>query len=349
MKRILLILTITTLIGCKSVSAPTISDNKIEEVASFKGQQVTGLSISEQGRIFANFPRWRKGVVNSVVEIDKNGISHAFPDENWNSWEIGQPEKDLVFIAVQSVIASEDELYVLDTRNPLFKGVLDNPRVFVFNLETHTLKRTYIFQEDSFHQDSYINDLRIDKKKGKAYFTDSGHAGLVILDLVDGTTKRVLDNHYSTLAEKDHLIIGGNKWNNTVHSDGIALDTENDQLYYHSLTGYNLYSIPTDVLINGTQADLQKEVKFIKKTPAPDGMLFDTKGNLYFADLENQKIMKFNISSGKMNTFAEGEKIKWADTFSIYKNTLYYTNSRINEINGPITDMEFNINKIDLD
>ncbi|CAM4256570.1 L-dopachrome tautomerase-related protein [Gillisia hiemivivida] len=344
-----MILSIATIISCKSVTAPTTSDKKIEEVTSFKGQQVTGLSISDQGRMFANFPRWRKDVENSVVEIDKNGISHAFPNENWNSWEIGQAQKDSVFIGVQSVIAFEDELYVLDTRNALFKGVLDSPRVFVFDLETQTLKRTYIFEEDSFHQDSYMNDLRIDKKKEKVYITDSGHAGLVILDLVDGTTKRVLNNHYSTLAEKDHLIIEDNRWNNTVHSDGIALDTENDLLYYHALTGYSLYAVPTEVLINGTEEAIQKEVKFIKKTPAPDGMLFDTKGNLYFADLEQQKIMKLNISSGKMSTFAEGEKIRWADTFSIYKNSLYYTNSRINEITGPIINMEFSINKISLD
>jgi len=253
MNKILLVLSIATLISCKSVTIPATSEKNIEEVITFKGQQVTGLSISDQGRMFANFPRWRKGVENSVVEIDKNGTPLAFPNESWNSWEVDQTPKDSVFIGVQSVIVSEDELYVLDTRNALFKGVLDNPRVYVFDLATETLKRTYIFAEDSFHKDSYINDLRIDKKKEKAYFTDSGHAGLVILDLVDGSTKRVLNNHYSTLAEKDHLIIEGDRWNNTVNSDGIALDTENDLLYYHALTGYNLYAIPTDILINGTE------------------------------------------------------------------------------------------------
>ncbi len=349
MNKIVLILSIATIMSCKSVTDTATSVRNIEEVTSFKGQQVTGLSITHQGRIFANFPRWRKSVVNSVIEIDKNGIPNAFPNENWNSWEIGQAPKDSVFIGVQSVIASGNELYVLDTRNALFKGVIDSPRVFVFDLETETLKRTYIFEDDSFHKDSYINDLRIDEKKQKAYLTDSGHAGLVILDLVDGTTKRVLNDHYSTLAEKDHLIIEGDRWNNTVHSDGIALDTENDILYYHALTGYSLYAVPTEILINGTEEVIQKEVKFIKKTPAPDGMLFDSSGNLYFADLEQQRIMKLNISTGKMSTFAEGEKIKWADTFAIYNNSLYYTNSRINEVTGPITDMEFSINKINLD
>ena len=130
MNKLIFLIGITTLIGCKSNITPIASEKEITEVKTFTGQQVTGLSISDQGRMFANFPRWRKGVENSVVEIDKNGVSNAFPDKNWNSWEIEQIEKDSVFIAVQSVIAFEDELYVLDTRNPLFKSVMDNPRVF---------------------------------------------------------------------------------------------------------------------------------------------------------------------------------------------------------------------------
>ena len=348
MKKLVFLLSIISLIGCKSNITPDTPDKEITEVKTFKGQQVTGLSISEEGRMFVNFPRWRKGVDNSVIEVTKNGVSTSYPDKSWNTWEIGKPIKDSVFIGVQSVIVFEDELYVLDTRNPLFKGVLDNPRVFLFDLKSNKLKRIYIFQKDSFHKDSYINDLRIDKKKQKAYFTDSGHAGIVVLDLTSGNTKRVLNDNSSTLAETDHLVIDGEKWNNTVNSDGIALDTKNDLLYYHALTGYSLYGISTEILINGTEEEFQKNVKFISKTTAPDGMILDKKGNLYFADLENHSIMKFNISTGNMMVFAKGSKIRWADTFSIYNTDLYYTNSRINEIDGPVTEMEFQINKISL-
>jgi len=349
MKKLILLLGIISFAACKSTYTTSNSDNEIKDVKTFTGQQVTGLSISDDGRMFANFPRWRKGVENSVVEVSEKGDSKAFPNENWNTWEIGKPLQDSTFVGVQSVIAFEDELYVLDTRNPLFKGVLDNPRVFLFDLKTNKLKRTYILPKDSFHQNSYINDLRIDKKKQKAYLTDSGHAGLVILDLKSGEAKRVLNDHPSTLAETDHLIIDGKKWVNKVNSDGIALDTKNDILYYHALSGYSLYSISTDVLINGSEKDIEKNVKFVTKTSAPDGMILDKNGNLYFADLEDHSIMKFDISTKKMSVFAKADKIRWADTFSIYNDYLYYTNSRINEISGPISDMEFPINKISLE
>jgi sugar lactone lactonase YvrE len=75
-------------------------------------------------------------------------------------------------------------------------------------------------------------------------------------------------------------------------------------------------------------------------------MIIDKSGNLFLADLEHNKIMKLEISSGIISVFAEGQEIKWADTFSIYNNELYFTNSRINEAQGDISKMEFSINKI---
>lgn len=344
MKKLLAVVALTFLASCT-----TKKDRKIIKVASFTGQQVTGVTVSENGRIFANFPRWRKGVTNALVSIEKKGQAKPYPNSQWNSWKIGNSINDSLFIAVQSVVAAKDKLYVIDTRNPEFKGVINNPRIFVFDLETNQLTKTYILPEDTYHKNSYINDIRIDLKNGTAYMTDSGHAGLLILDLNSGNFKRVLNDHYSTLAEVDHLNFNGTPWNNTVHSDGIALDPKRELLYYHALTGYNLYAIPTNTLINGTEEQIQASVQLIKKTPAPDGMIFDSNNNLYLADLEKNGIVQLNVSTGEMNVFVQGNKVKWADTFSIYDNELYYTNSRINEITGPINNMVFTINKIQLD
>lgn len=339
--RVFLILVATLgFLGC------TFEEAKIQKIASFKGQQVTGVTVNEQGQIFANFPRWRENVTNSVVEVLDNGQSKAFPNKRWNRWNIGDEINDSVFIAVQSVVAFENSLYVLDTRNPLFNGVLDSPRIFVFDINTATLKRIYTLSAGSFHKDSYINDLRIDKKNGKIYLTDSGHAGLVIVDKLSGETRRVLDNHSSALAETNQLTFSNGVWKNTVHSDGIALDSQNEVLYFHALTGYNLYAISTKTLLTASKTDIEQSVQLVSKTSAPDGMIIDNSGNLFFADLEHNKIMKLDIATGEISVLAEGEKIKWADTFSIYNKELYFTNSRINEAKGDISEMEFSINKV---
>lgn len=350
---LLLLLAVISLSSCKKETKKTPDTSKkveiiptIKEIASFKGQQVTGVTVTNEGRIFVNFPRWRTGVAAAVKEV-KNGKSSAYPTEKWNTWEIGKKLNDSVFVAVQSVIAFENDLYVLDTRNPQFKGVLDAPRLFVFDLKTNKLKRTYIFPKESYHNDSYLNDLRVDKANGSIYLTDSGHAGLVVLNLETGSTKRVLDDNIATKAEFDHLTIKGKEWKNVVHSDGIAINPINNKLYFHALSGYTLYAIDIQTLLQGTATEIEKAVEKIAKTSAPDGMIFDSKGNLYYADLEQNAIMKMD-AGGVITLFVKGDKIRWADTFSIFNNVLYYTNSRINEIDGPIDNMTFTLNTIKL-
>lgn len=234
------------------------NDNR--SITTFKGLQVTGVTVSDKGWIFANFPRWRKGVANSVMEVSENGNSKPYPNAKWNAWKIGKAVNDSVFVAVQSVVAFENNLYVLDTRNPLFKGVVNAQRVFVFNLKSNTLNKIYQLSENAYHHNSYINDLRVDTQQQKIYFTDSGKAGLVILDLKTGKSKRVLNDYSSTLSEQDFLTFKGKKWNNSVHSDSIVLDTKNNLLYYHALTGYNLYAISTDILNNGSEQEIEKNV-----------------------------------------------------------------------------------------
>ncbi len=342
MKKIAIFLAIVNLLACN-----TSKEKTTETVATFKGQQVTGVTVSSKGRIFANFPRWRNGVKNPVVEV-KNGKATSYPNKDWNGWKIGDSIANNTFVAVQSVVANDNILYVLDTKNPLFKGVQLNPTIYAFNLETDKLLKTYILSEKSFHKNSYINDLRIDKRLNKMYLTDSGHAGLVVVDLISGENFRVLDNHTSTLAETDQLSFSNGVWKNTVHSDGIALDTNNQKLYFHALTGYSLYSIDTDILASGNNEEIENNVQFVAKTSAPDGMIIDNSGNLYLSDLENNKILKYNISNKTLNDFIGGAKVKWADTFSIYNDYLYYTNSRINEASNDISDLEFSIEKVKL-
>ncbi|MBC5839801.1 hypothetical protein H8R23_00100 [Flavobacterium sp. F-380] len=319
--------------------------NQVQEVTSFTGQQLTGVTVSGAGRIFVNFPRWRKGVENSVMEIGNEDKKTPYPNKEWNSWEIGSPAENQKFVGVQSVVAFEDKLYVLDTRSPLFGAVLDAPRIFVFNLNDNTLAKTYILDEGSYYSNSYINDLRVDKNNNKIYCTDSGRAGLIIIDINSGKTTRVLDNHISTKAEQAFLTFGDKKWENTIHSDGIALDSKNGILYYHALTGYSLYSVPTNIIATENQKDIEAAVKLVAKTAAPDGMIIDDQGTLYFADLENNKIMSRTID-GNIKTLVEGEKVKWADTFSFYNGYLYYTNSRINEVSSDISKMTFTLNKV---
>lgn len=316
----------------------------LEEVASFKGIQVTGITLSDDGRMFVNFPRWRDGVPYSVAEVLKDGSHKPYPNKEMNTWENGDKPSSHKFVCVQSVVVYKDMLYVLDTRNPSMKQVIDVPALYVFDIRKDELYRTYLLG-NSTKPTSYTNDLRVDEKAGKIYLTDSGAPGLIVLDIESGENYRVLDQHPFTTAEVNHINAGGKGYDGTIHSDGIALDRNNDILYFHALTGYTLYGIPTGQLIS---RQIVEDAIFRMKTPAPDGMIMDEKGNLYMGDLENSAVVYLTPDHQKIHTLVQGGNISWPDTFTIYKDELYFTNSRIHEAVGDISEMYFPVDKVKL-
>ncbi|MBC5992491.1 L-dopachrome tautomerase-related protein [Pontibacter cellulosilyticus] len=326
--------------------------DSIDRVFSFKGAQVTGVTISEDGRMFANFPRWREGVTFSVVEVLDNGTFVQYPSPDWNTWT-GEPKPNQ-FTCVQSVIAHKGSLFVLDPSNPMMQGVVGNATLYEFDLASNKLKNKWEFDRSIAPEKSYLNDLRVDDQNQKIYITDSGMGALVILDLATGKARRILEQHPSTKAENITLKIDGKKWLQNgkqpqIHSDGIALNQEEGYLYYHALTGYTLYRIPTTALNNTSLSSeaLGKQVENLGKTPAPDGMIFDKRGNLYMADLENNAIV-YRTPTGEIKQLIQGEQISWADTFTIYQDNLYFTASRIHEAGPEVNRMVFSIYKVPL-
>lgn len=321
--------------------SPSHGADRVETVAVFKGQQVTGVSVSATGRIFVNFPRWRKNLRLSVAEVFPDGSHRPYPDREQNSWRLGE-EPDSRFVAVQSVVAAQGRLHVLDTGNPMSAGVLHAPRVHVYDLAENRLVDTYVFPEHVYERESYLNDLRIDEQANRMYLTDSGVGAIVVIDLATRTFYCYHHRSKFTRADRDGLIIDGRKWTFQVHSDGIALDQKNRVLYVHSLTGSFLYGFRLDDLAQ------EKPPFFTLKTPAPDGMILDDRGRLYFADLENHAILYLEPDRETIRVLVEGARVRWADTFSLHDGYLYYTNSRIHEAAGDISGMEFQLNRVRL-
>ena len=59
--------------------------------------QLTGVTMSRDGRMFVNFPRWSDKYLNAVVEVQKDGSARPYPDEYWNRWD-KKPENYLAFL-----------------------------------------------------------------------------------------------------------------------------------------------------------------------------------------------------------------------------------------------------------
>jgi sugar lactone lactonase YvrE len=255
----------------KKATTAAAKKNVLVEVAQSK-RQWTGVAVSKEGRIFVNYPRWSKDVPVSVAELKGNQVI-PFPGGNWNQWKPGDNAKTH-WVCVQSVyVDAKNNLWVLDPASPEMKGVVEGgPKLIKFDLASNGPGQVYSFDRSIAPEKSYLNDVRIDLAHNYAYITDSGLGAIVVLNLADGTARRLLADHPSTKAEDTKIVVNGQTWIRDgkppkINSDGIALDPKNENLYYQALTGRTLYSVPVSALLDKRLTPDQLAQKVIKVTP----------------------------------------------------------------------------------
>ena len=297
------------------------------KVTASSDRQWTGVAVSDQGRVFVNYPYWSDEVPVSVAEI-VDGQAVPYPSPEWND-----RKNDESFDAVQSVVIdAANRLWVLDNQNPHFKGVQKGgPVLYQFDLKTNRKAKSFTFPEGVYRPNSYFNDVRIDTEKEIAYLTDSGNGALIVLNLKTGRSRRLLEAHSSVQSEIDYLVCDGVIWKNSVDADGIALTSDGSTLYYIALTGHTLYRISTEALTDESLSpeELVRHVEMVAAVPATDGMMFDRDGNLWLGGLENHAINRLD-PEGNLIRVIQDSAIRWADSFAVDRaGTIYFTTSQI--------------------
>jgi sugar lactone lactonase YvrE len=313
-------------------------DPKLQQIAAFPDQQVTGITVASDGRIFVNFPYWSDSHSMSVAQLGEKSALTPYPDTTWNS---NEGPVDRRFVCVQSVVADDQgALWVLDPASPKFEGVISGGAKLVkIDLKTNKVVRDIVFPDSVVPKKSYLNDVRIDTQNGFAFITDSGIGGLVIVDLKNGQARRVLQNHPSTKAEPSVILnIEGVKLVDPksgeplqIHSDGIAYDKAGGFLYYQALAGRTLYRIPVEDLENISLADgeLAKQIETVATVPAADGLAFRN-GSIYSTAIEQDAIVRIDLRTKQLEVLTKDIRLKWPDTLSIGPDGfLYVTNSQI--------------------
>lgn len=309
-----------------AASAASAAPASIERVAEFNGAMPTGVTVSETGRIFVNFPKWGDDVAYSVAEV-RDGKPVAYPDAALNRQ----------LISVQSVVADgRGKLWILDTAAPGFAAPQPGgARLVAVDLKTNKVVRTIVFPADVILPTTYVNDMRFDYRAGEggvAYVTDSsikGPGAIIVLDLATGKATRRLSGSRFTAPEPGFVPrVDGKVLANTapdgktqpfnVASDGIALSPDGKTLYFSALSSRTLYAVPTDLLRDSkvSDAELEKAVRSLGAKGASDGLEADAQGNVYGGDYEHNALRKL-APGGQWTTIAQGPDMSWPDTLSI--------------------------------
>ena len=310
----------------------------LEPVAYFNGAMPTGVTVSHQGRIFINFPKWGDDVAFTVAEV-LNGEAVAYPDEAINQTNPGDPA--IALMSVQSVVVDpSDRLWILDTGSPRFQPTkYGGPKLVCVDLSTNKVIKKILFPQDVALPTTYLNDVRFDLRRGSegmAFITDSaqkGPNGVIVVDLASGDSWRRLHDHPSTKAEMirtflpivegrpflEHQPDGSVNQGASMGSDGIAISADGKRLYYCPLGSRKLYSVDTNSLADRTLDDQHVGDTVIgegDRGGASDGLESDSAGYIYSTNYEHNAILR-RLPGRNWETVIHDPRLLWPDTLSL--------------------------------
>ena len=331
-----------------SVVVPHVMSQPVLSQVVALGHQATGVTVSESGRVFLSFPRWTEDSTISVAEL-KDGSLVPYPDAGWNAWR--NAKKDALnasehWVCVQSVVADgRGSVWVLDPGAPAMAAVIEGaPKLVQIDLATNSLRRSILFDPTIAPQGSYLNDVRFSIDGKTAFITDSGVKGaLVVVDLDKGTSRRVLDGHPSTQADKTVVVTYDGKplrrpdgRGVDFSADGLALSNDGLTLFWQAIKGKTLYSIATEALAHSnTLEDIAKRVVVVGVNGPADGLLISKHdGKMYVTSPQDDSIKVRDLTKpgSGLVTVIRDPRLRWPDTFAEGPDgTLYFTTSHIQD------------------
>jgi sugar lactone lactonase YvrE len=299
----------------------------------------TGVSAAPDGRLFVNYPRWSDRYLNAVIVQSPEGKQEPYPDLEWNRWD-GKPQTAANhFVCVQSVVVDQaNTLWVVDAAAPLLTSPVPNgPKLVRIDLLTNKVQQVFPMEQVTL-ADSYLNDIRIDNQRNFAYLTDSGHGGIIVVDIASGESWRKLDGHPSVLANpKIPVVVHGfelkqpNGKPAVFNADSIELSKDGETLYYKAINSDTLWSVPT-ALLRDRSADASSAVRAVATNLFPtDGLWMDSKNRLYLSDVEHNAVRRLS-SSGRLELIFQSPALDWPDTFTEdASGNIYISASRLDE------------------
>ena len=320
---------------------------QLEVVATFNGAMPTGVTVSNNGRIFVNFPKWGDAVEYTVAEV-RDGKTLPYPNADINHYVDGDNPANKL-ISVQSVVVDPTgkRLWILDTGSIAFGPVKPNGgKLIAVDLDTNQIVKKIVFPADVAPPKSYLNDVRFDLHRGRegmAFITDSGANAIIVVDLASEKSWRRLSDHFSTKPDPEVVPVvegeilqmrlpGQAPARLEVGADGIAISADNKTLYYCPLVSRHLYSVSVDGLAdrNKPDAEVAGTVKDLgEKGGAGDGLESDAQGRVYLSDYEHDAIRR-RSSNGGIETLVHDPRVLWPDTLSLAADGyLYFTANQI--------------------
>lgn len=247
----------------------------------------------------------------------KNGEAVPYPNKEVSSG----------FTSVIGVQATKDgTLWMLDMGG---EGV--SPKLVGWDTRANRLKSIYVIPNEASVSNSFHQDFAIDEKRDKAFIADMSRGGMidvsepaiVVIDLKTGQTRRVLSGNKSFQPGEIPIIAEGTAMKmkddqNRVHEirlglNPIAIDLENDWVYFGTMTPGKLYRVASETLGDFSKSDTEIEsgIEVYADKPSCDGIAAGDDGKIYITNVDDGAISIADKSGTR--TWIKDKRIVWPD------------------------------------
>lgn len=308
--------------------------SNIEVVAELNGTRPGNPTVTPDGRILLSMQPL-DGPELRVVELMKDGSLKPFPNMDWAD---GLEKGEVGFSSVIGIDTTEDGVvYILDMGSEKAPA-----QVVAWDSINNRLVKRIEIEKSATVGNSFLQDFALDIKRNKMYIADTtlgnlvgkSKSAFVIVDLETGKSRRVLEGNRALMSPEYKLVINGSTMG-AKREDGskdplylglnpIAIDGDNEWVYFGTVNGSKIYRIPASVLADDkATAEVQSAaIEFYSKKRPSDGMVMGSDGYIYVGDLEKNAVAV--SKKGEYRIIAQDEKLlDWADGFSIDKKNGY--------------------------
>lgn len=315
---------------------------------------IAGLHFDAQGGAYVSTPRLLSPAAPATLSRLDTKVDGgparltAFPSTSGN--DVSAPPH----LALRNVLGFHVDrrngwLWALDMG--FVAGEAESPagaqKVMVLDLVSGKLVKTIALDGVADRAGSFLNDIAVDERRRVAYVSDSGFrsaprnkVGLIVVDYVAGTARRVLDGHASLQIEPGVKVVSGGSevWPGNpllIGVNGIALSPDGKTLYWTVTTATQAWSVPTAVLRRAGAGDeeIAQAVRSLGTVGGnTDGIVTDTAGHLYITDVTRGGIVRYDSKTHDMALMAANYAVRWPDTPAFHPGgDLIFTASALNQ------------------
>ena len=295
-------------------STPLLDDAELEEVLAYP-EPIGNVAVNREGRIFFSVHPESRPQGNKLLEWVA-GAAVPYPS--------GTVQPHLFDTVLGLVVDERDWLWTIDHGN----HGLGTARLLAIDLASGNIVHDFKFRPETAPAGSLLQDLRVTADGSTVFIADASvwrkKPAIIVYDVSTRSARRVLESHVSVSAQ-DYLVRTPGRVmsflaglvNFKAGVDGIALDADDEWLYYAAINHSGLFRVRvrdlTDAAMPARQ--LESRVERFSDKPLSDGLAAAAHGGIYITDIEHGAVIAVNQQQS-LDTIIRSPRVRWADGLS---------------------------------